>query len=181
MSGHAPDDVAMKDIASGDIVAMGRIDGLFGIKGWVKVYSYTRPRETILKYRVWKLKLAQGWREFEVAEGRKQGAGVVARLQGIEDRDAASALIRAEIAIERSVLPKLKAGEYYWTDLEGLKVVNLEGVEFGTVSHLFETGGSNDVLVVRGDRERLVPFTKHAIREVDLENGIIRVDWDPEF
>lgn len=176
MSGPEPDDV----------VPMGRVVGLFGVKGWVKVYSYTRPRDAILTYRSWYLKFPSGkpvagWREFEIAEGRMQGAGVVARFKGIEDRDAASALVGVDIAIERAELPKLKRGEYYWADLEGLKVVTLEGVELGTVSHLFETGGANDVMVVRGERERLVPFTKNAIHEVDLERGIIRVDWDPDF
>lgn len=171
MSGRAPDEV----------VPMGRVVGLFGVKGWVKIHSYTRPREAILKYRSWRLKLAGDWRPFELAEGRTQGRGVVARLEGIEDRDAASTMVGADIAVERAHLPKLAPGEYYWAELEGLKVVNLEGVELGTVSHLLETGGANDVLVVVGARERLVPFTAQAIREVDLERGTIRVDWDSEF
>jgi len=164
-----------------DVVLVGRIAGLFGVKGWVKVYSSTRPRNAILKYGAWNLKLAEGWGRFKLAEGRTQGSGVVARLEGMEDRDAASRLVGADIAIARSELPRLKPGEYYWADLEGLKVVNLEGAELGTVSHLIETGGANDVLVVRGERERLVPFTKHAIREVDLQQRIIRVDWDQDF
>lgn len=160
---------------------MGRVVGLFGVKGWVKIYSYTRPREAILKYRSWRLRLAGDWRQFELAEGHTQGRGVVARLEGIEDRDAASALVGADIAVERARLPKLAPGEYYWAELEGLKVVNLEGMELGTVSHLFETGGANDVMVVVGERERLVPYTAQAIREVDLYRGIIRVDWDKDF
>ncbi len=169
-----------------EVVLMGRIDGLFGIKGWVKIYSYTRPRDAILKHRSWYLKFASGkdadgWREIEVAEGRMQRAGVVARLKGVDDRDAAAALVGVEIAIGRSELPKLKRGEYYWADLEGLKVVTLEGVELGTISNLFETGGANDVMVVRGDRERLVPYTKHVVHEVDLKRGVIRVDWDKDF
>ena len=171
MSGRAPDAV----------VPMGRVVGLFGVKGWVKVYSYTRPREAILKYRSWRLKLAGDWRQFELAEGRRQGLGVVARFERIEDRDAAGRLVGSDIAVERSQLPTLKPGEYYWAELEGLKVVNLEGVELGTVEHLFETGGANDVMVVMGERERLVPYTTQTIREVDLEHGIIRVDWDAEF
>jgi 16S rRNA processing protein RimM len=171
MSGHAHDDV----------VLLGRIDGLFGIKGWVKVYSYTRSRDGILDYNPWRIKLRGAeWREFKVAEGRKQRAGVVVRLDGVEDRDAAAKFIGAEIAVQRRQLAKLKKGEYYWADLEGLKVVNLEGVEFGTVSHLLETG-ANDVVVVSGERERLIPYTSQAIREVDLDGGILRVDWDKDF
>ncbi len=167
--------------APADVVLMGRIAGLFGIKGWVKVFSYTRPREAILNYHSWRLQLAEGWQELELAEGRIHGPGVVARFDGIEDRDAASQLVGADIAIERAQLPKPGRGEYYWADLEGLRVVNLEGVELGTVNHLFDTAGANDVMVVVGERERLIPFTKHAIREVDLKSGIIRVDWDADF
>ena len=170
MPGHAPDDA----------VLIGRVSGLYGIKGWVKVHSYTRLREGILDYKRWKLKVGNDWREFELLEGRMQAGGVVARLQGIEDRDGASVLVGADIAIARSQLPKLKRGEIYWADLEGLKVVNLEGVEFGTVSYLFETG-ANDVMVVQGERERLIPYIADAIREVDLKAGIVRVDWDKDF
>jgi 16S rRNA processing protein RimM len=161
-------------------VLIGRISGLFGIKGWVKVHSYTRIREGILDYDRWKLKLGNSWREFDILEGRKQAGGVVVQLRGIENRDDASALVGADIAIARSQLPALKRGEVYWADLEGLKVVNLEGDELGTVSHLFETG-ANDVVVLQGERERLIPYTADVIREVDLNAGIIRVDWHKDF
>jgi 16S rRNA processing protein RimM len=159
---------------------MGRVAGLFGVKGWVKVHSYTRPRDAILDYDTWQLKFADGWREFEVVEGRMQGAGVIARLKGIEDRDAAAKLVGVDIAIERSQLPALKPGEVYWADLEGMKVINLDGVDLGTVSHLFETG-ANDVMVVQGERERLLPYIASVIRDVDLANRIVRVDWDKDF
>ena len=163
-----------------DVILMGRVAGLFGVKGWVKVHSYTRPREAILDYDTWQLKLAGSWREFEVAEGRMQGAGVIARLKGIEDRDAAARLVGVDIAIDRPQLPALKRGEVYWADLEGMKVINLDGVEFGTVSYLFETG-ANDVMVVQGERERLLPYIASVIREVDLANRTVRVDWDKDF
>lgn len=163
-----------------DAILMGRVAGLFGVKGWVKVHSYTRPREAILDYDAWQLKIAGDWREFEVAEGRMQGAGVIARLKGIEDRDAAARLVGVDIAIDRPQLPALKRGEVYWADLEGMKVINLDGVEFGTVSYLFETG-ANDVMVVQGERERLLPYIASVIREVDLANRTVRVDWDKDF
>jgi 16S rRNA processing protein RimM len=179
----------MSSRARDDLVLLGRVSGLFGIKGWIKVHSYTRERAGILDYDVWFLKSNDGsndisndkGREFDVAEGRMQGEGVIARLAGIDDRDAASALVGMDISVARSELPKLKRGEVYWADLEGLKVINLEGVELGTVSHLFETGGANDVVVVKGERERLIPYVAQAIREVDLVNGILRVDWDESF
>lgn len=160
-------------------VAVGRIVGLFGVRGWVKVHSYTRPREAILQYSPWQVELAGAWRSFGVAEGRRQGKGIVARLEGYSDRDSAAALIGAEIAIAASQLPEAGEGEYYWAELEGMRVVNLAGQELGRVSYLFETG-ANDVLVVQGERERLIPFGKGIVQEVDRAAGVIRVDWDAE-
>lgn len=160
---------------------MGKIVGLFGVRGWVKVFSHTRPKEAILGYRRWLVRGKEGWREIDMAEGRAQGKGLVARLEGIADRDAAAELVGADIGVTLTQLPKPKMGEYYWAQLEGLKVVNLEGEELGAVSHLFDTG-ANDVLVVKqGRRERLIPFTKYAVRDVDLDAGTMRVDWDKEF
>lgn len=165
-----------------DFVILGRISGVHGVHGWVKVYAETREREGILRYNPWYLREPAGWQSHRLLEGRVQGSGlVVARLEGIEGIERARALIDADIAVKREQLPKLKRGEYYWSDLEGLKVVNLEGVDFGTVSHLFATG-ANDVLVVTdGERERLIPYTKDAVKNVDLEARVIRVDWDPDF
>ncbi|HEX7045687.1 MAG TPA: ribosome maturation factor RimM [Burkholderiales bacterium] len=160
-------------------ITVGRVVGLFGVRGWVKVYSYTRPREAILQYDPWYLCLAGEWRERALAEGRMQGEGVIARLAGYEDRDTAAALVGADIAILAAQLPPTGEREYYWADLEGLRVVNLAGDELGIVSHLFETG-ANDVLVVRGERERLIPFADSVVREVDLEAGVLRVDWDAQ-
>ena len=163
------------------MIILGRISGLFGVKGWVKIYSHTSPRAGILRYKTWYLKRDGGWQEHKLAQGHAQGKGVVARLAGFDDRDRAASLIDTEIAVRREQLPKLQPGEYYWTDLEGLRVENLEGVDLGVVSHLFETG-ANDVLVVKGDRERLIPYTLgEAVRAVDLREGRILVDWDPDF
>jgi 16S rRNA processing protein RimM len=160
---------------------MGKIVGLFGVRGWVKVFSHTRPKEAILGYRQWLVRGKEGWREIDVAEGRVQGKGLVVRLEGFTDRDVAAELVGAEIGVAFAQLPKPKKGEYYWAQLEGLRVINLEGAELGAVSHLFDTG-ANDVLVVKqGRRERLIPFTKYAVRDVDLDGGTIRVDWDEDF
>lgn len=164
-----------------ELIIMGRVSGLFGVRGWLKIYSHTSPREGIIQYRDWYLKQGGGWRQYRVVAGHRQGRGVVAQLKGIDGRDLAATLIDCDIAVQRQQLPELEPGEYYWADLQGLRVVNLEGVELGVVSHLFETG-ANDVLVVVGERERLIPYTRgEAIREVDLERGLILVDWDPEF
>ena len=162
------------------LVLFGRISGLFGVQGWVKIFSHARPREAIIGYSPWLIKIAGEWREVTVEEGRAHGKGVVAKLTGIDDRDQASGLIGAEIAIRLSQLPPLKQGEYYWAQLVGLEVVNLAGEKFGKVSHLFDTG-ANDVMVVRNGRERWLPATGKVIREVNLDAGLIRVDWDADF
>ncbi len=160
---------------------MGRITGLYGVRGWVKVYSYTEPREAIIGYSPWQVNVGGEWHEMEVAEGRKHGKGIIVRLEGYTDRDAAARLMGADIACYRSQLPQTAPGEYYWADLVGLKVVTLEGRELGRVEGLMETG-ANDVLVVKGDRERLIPYlTGEVVMEVDLARRRMRVDWDPDF
>lgn len=160
---------------------LGRITGLYGVRGWVKVYSYTDPRENILRYSPWQLGLGGRWREAEVQGGRVHGKGVIAKLEGCDDRDAAAGLMGAEIAIRREQLEPLEAGEFYWADLIGLTVINEDGLRLGVVDHLFETG-ANDVLVVRGERERLIPYAPgEIVTAVDLERGELRVRWDPEF
>lgn len=161
---------------------LGKIVGLFGVDGWVKVESYTEPRTQIFKYRPWFLKHAGSEIEIDGAQGRAQGKGLVATLPEVGNRDAAAELIGAEIWVRRSALPRAKRGEYYWVDLEGVDVVTTEGVALGKVSHLFATG-ANDVMVVRdGARERMIPFVlKKFVHEVDLNAGRITVDWDPDF
>jgi len=161
------------------MLVLGRITGVYGVHGWVKVFSETTPRENILSYSPWYL--GETGIPKTVAEGRRQGKLVIARLSGCEDRDQAAALIGLDIGIRRDQLPPPQADEIYWADLEGLAVETLEGVQLGQVDHLLSTA-ANDVLVVRGERERLLPFLwERVIREVDLERGLIRVDWDPEF
>ncbi len=156
---------------------IGQITGLFGVKGWVKVYSHTRPRAAILGYRQWLVRLQEGWREVPVCAGHSQGKGIVAQLEGYNDRDAAQALIGADIAVKFSHLPALKKNEYYWAQLEGLRVISRAQQELGIVSHLFETG-ANDVMVVQGEREHLIPFVRDVILKVDLAAGTIEVDWE---
>ena len=163
------------------MVMLGRIAGVFGVRGWVKVYSYTDPLENILDYSPWLLRDASGWREYRLAEGKRHGKGMIARLEDSDDREQALALNGCDIAIPRERLPDLVGDDYYWSDLEGLRVVTLDGLELGSVSHLFATG-ANDVLVVKGERERLIPYIwEQVVKRVDLETGVIQVDWDPEF
>lgn len=160
---------------------MGRISGVYGVRGWVRVFSYTQPRENIITYQPWYLKQGDDWLERRLAEGRQHGKGVVARLADCEDRDKAAVMIGTEIGIQRHQMPRPEPGQYYWADLIGLKVSNLDGDDLGTVDHLIETG-ANDVLVVHGDRERLIPFVpEQVVISVDLEQGEIRLDWDKNF
>ncbi|WP_456416633.1 ribosome maturation factor RimM [Thiolapillus sp.] len=162
------------------LVTLGRISGLHGVQGWLKVFSDTRPRENILTYSPWYLQRGQGWEKWLPEAGRRQGKLVLVKLQGCNDRETARELMEAAIAVRRSQLP-VTADEFYWADLEGMQVVTCRGVNLGRVSHLFETG-ANDVLVVRGEKERLIPWIwEQVIQDVDLEQGRIRVDWDPEF
>ena len=159
---------------------MGRVSGLFGVKGWVKVYSYTQPREAILDYQYWYLKRDGAWHRFEVAEGKQHGKGIIARLDGVSDRDVAAELVDSDIAVDRADLPATEEGSFYWADLEGLKIVSSDGADFGRVAYLLETG-SNDVLVTTGKPERLIPFIMgEVIRDVDLAAGVITVDWEED-
>ena len=164
-----------------DWVVLGRVSGLFGLQGWVRVFSHTEPRHGIIHYDPIFLRRQGEWRPFKIDAGRAHGAGVVVKFAGCDDRDQAALLIQSDIAVQRDQLPPPKPGEYYWADLEGLRVVTLDGAELGVVDHLFATG-ANDVLAVRGDRERLLPFVKgQVVVEIDLEQRLMRVDWDPDF
>lgn len=162
-------------------IVLGKIAGLYGVKGWVRLLSWTEPRARILDYRPWLLGRDGEWQERKIAEGRVHGKSVIARLDGVSDRDQAQALLGAEIAVWRSQLPPTGPGEYYWADLMDLEVRLADGRSLGRVAGLMATG-ANDVLVVRGERERLIPFVRGAvIKDVDLEAGLVHADWDPDF
>ena len=162
-------------------VILGRVAGLHGVRGWIKVHSFTEPPANILAYATWHLLSASGQQVLAVTAGRTHGSRVLAQLGDVTDRDQAAALVGAEIAVPRSELPAPAAGEYYWSDLEGLRVSNLTGETLGTVMRLLATG-ANDVMVVRGERERLLPFVHGTVvKEVDLARGEICVDWDAAF
>lgn len=166
----------------GKFVLLGKIVGVHGLRGELKLESYTEPRLQIFSYEPWLLRGAGGEKEVEGCRGHAQGKGLVGELPGIADRDAAAMLVGSEIWVARSALPAAKPGEYYWSDLEGLEVMNVEGLALGKVSHLIATG-ANDVLVVRdGERERLIPFlVDRFVTNVDLRKRRLTVDWDPEF
>lgn len=167
--------------ANGQMVAVGRIAGLFGVRGWVKVYSYTDPRDNVVGYSPWHLVVDGQSRPVKVLAGRAHGDGVVALIDGVQDRDAAAALVGAEIEVDRAVFGKAGRQQFFWADLQGMKVQTLAGESLGVVDHLFETG-ANDVMVVVGERRYLVPFLfGRVVTGVDTDQRVIMVDWDPEF
>jgi len=132
-------------------------------------------------YRPWYLRRDSDWQPRQLAEGKRHGKGVIARLADCEDRDQALALMNCEIGVQRDQLPATKPGEYYWQDLLGLDVVTLQDEPLGKVDHLLETG-ANDVLVVQGEREHLIPFVlDRIVKRVDLQAGVIQVDWDKDY
>ena len=190
-------------------VTLGRITGVYGVKGWLKVFSYTDPMEAIADYSLWFIRpegrSKQAWNQIKLESGKRHAKTVVVKFAGCNDRDLAMTYIGMEIAIEKSQLESLKnKDEYYWHDLFGLRVINQQNIELGIVKDIMETG-VNDVLVVVSEldgteagtmeieateigtadskkRERLIPWTMHnAIVSVDLEKGVIEVDWDAEF
>ncbi len=170
-----------------DEVLLGKITSIFGIKGWVKVYSYTDPMENLLAYPQWILRHQGKTFTVKKADGRRQGKGLVAKLEGYSTPEEAKTLAGAQILLEKKELPDLPAGEFYWNQLIGLQVVNCQGQLYGRVDYLMETG-ANDVLVVKPikgslDRqERLIPWLQpEVIKQVDLESGILSVDWDADF
>src|SRR5262245_33658792 len=155
-------------MASKDSLELGRIGAPYGNKGWVHVQSFTNPPEKLLKYRSWSLKDST----VNVVEGRLQGNGLVARLEGVEDRDKAALLQGSIISVARSLLPKLRKREFYQADLIGLSATNLEGATLGEVSHFVETPGG-DVMIVRGEagHEHWVPATKEHWAKAELAAG----------
>jgi 16S rRNA processing protein RimM len=162
------------------MVVMGRIAGAFGIKGWVKVQTFTQSVDSLIEYPTWWLARAEGWRENKIEEAAVHGRMVIAKLSGIEDRDAAAQLRGCEVAVPRSELPANRPGEYYWSELIGLRVTNLQGVLLGRVGKLLETP-AQQVLLVEGERERLIPFIESVVVSVDVAGGSLVVDWDADF
>ena len=165
-------------------IIVGKINGVHGVKGWVKVFSETDPREGITKYNPWYLKQQGKWREVKVESGRRQAKTIVAKLEGFDDRDESMLLNGAVIGIEPSQMDSLKQDEFYWRDLMGCRVINQQDVELGVVETILETG-ENDVLVVKSDqddREHLIPWTiGTTVIKVDLKQHLISVDWDEDF
>lgn len=169
-----------------DTVIIGKIGAPYGVKGWVKITTYTDETQGIFSYSPWYL--GEGMEEYAVDQWRPHNKGVVAKLVGVEDRDGAESIKNLDISIKAQQLPQLADDEYYWRDLVGMQVVTEQGYDLGVVKELFETG-ANDVLLVRansndafGQKERMVPVLfDQVIKQVDMQAKTIKVDWDPGF
>ncbi len=161
------------------IVQIGHISGVHGIKGWVKIFSLTEPREAIFEYQPWLL--GETFEEVRVLQGKKHGKHLIALLENTNDRDQAESRVKQAVSVYRDQFPELLGEEYYWTDLEGLDVKLEDGTRLGTIDGMLATG-ANDVMVVRGEKELLIPFVPgQYVKQVSLEGGFVIVDWDPEF
>ena len=178
------------DPGASDVLNMGRIAGAYGVQGWLKVMSFTEPPEQLFAYSPWWLKTAHGVKPVEIDASRVQGKGFVVHIEGLDDRDEAAQLSGVTVAVERRLLPELEEGDYYWHELQGLRVVSQwqsQSYDLGRVGRLMETG-ANDVLVITPDgqsmdeRERLVPYVPgQFVKSVDVAGDCILVEWDPEF
>lgn len=162
------------------LVIMGRIVAPYGVKGWVKVLPSTELVDGLLDYKTWQIGKGVDWQSIKLKSGKVHNDVLVVKLEGVDDRDAAFACKGKQVAVPREALPALDGTEFYWSDLVGLAVKNQQDVDFGKVIDVFETG-ANDVIVVKGEVERLIPFTEQAVVTVDLEKQTILVDWDADF
>lgn len=170
------------------IEVVGKLGSTYGIRGWLRVYSSTEYAESIFDYQPWFLKIKGQWQPTELESWKHHNHELIAKLKNVNDRETAQSLANVEIGVDLSVFPQLEEGDYYWHDLIGCNVVNLEGYAMGTVTEMMETG-SNDVFVVRanskdafGKQERLIPFLyEQVVKRVDLTTKVIEVDWDAGF
>lgn len=159
---------------------MGRVTAAHGVRGWIRVRAFTESAAGLGDYPRWWLGGEGAWVAWNVEAVEAHRHGLLAKLRGCDDRDAATALAKVEIAVPRALFPRTADDEFYWDDLIGLAVSNGAGEALGTVTSLMETG-ANDVLVVRGERERLIPFVAPVVLEVDLAGAKLKVDWAADY
>lgn len=165
---------------SSKTIILGKIAGVYGVKGWVKVISFTRPMENIFQYPEWQLLAGTNKQTLVVENGKQHGKGLIVKFAGLDDREEAKKLFGKEVAVFKDELPKLPEGEYYWHDLIGLTVSNEDDIEFGVVKKIHETG-ANDVLEIKGKGRYLIPLIYDVfVTEVDLASQQMQVKWDSD-
>jgi 16S rRNA processing protein RimM len=164
-------------------VEVGRLGAAHGVRGWLRVQSFTDPPQRLFEWRRWLLQPLNRTdlgREVKLLEARPQGDGWIAQIEGVVERDAASLLTGQMILVERELLPKPEGREHYRDDLVGFEARNLEGALLGQVDHFIDTPG-NAVMVIKGEREHLVPVTTQHLRSVDVGARTLVVDWPEDF
>ncbi len=161
-------------------VIIGRFGSVYGIQGWLKVISFTQPMTNILHYENWLINRASSWQPITITASKLHGKHILVKIADCTTPEQARQYTNIDIAISRGQLPTLTESEYYWADLEGLSVVNQQGIELGKVSHVFATG-ANDVLIVKGEKEHLLPYIKQVILNINLAEKTLLVDWDENF
>lgn len=168
-------------------VELGKFGKVFGIKGWLRLISFTTPPENILSYDSLLIEIDGKWETLDIDQSQVQANGLVVHVEGVNDPDTARQLTGTGIWIESSALPALPEGEYYWHQLQGLSVINQHGEVFGEVAELMATG-ANDVLVVApnadstDDRERLIPYLSGSVvKQVSLDKRQIVVEWEADY
>ena len=159
---------------------VGKINGFFGVQGWVKIFSYTKPRKNILEYQPWYFLDNETYKVIEITSGREQSKTIVAQVKGINNRDEALQLIGKDLYINKEQLPELDDDEHYWHELTGFRVINKNEVDLGIVDYLVDTG-SNHVLVTKGEAEHWIPYIEPFLVSVDKHKKVISVDWDENF
>ncbi len=160
---------------------VGKIGGAYGIKGWVKVRSFTQPIDALLEYKPWLFGDEHQATAAGLIKARLHGKGLVARFDGVDDRNQTVALLGKMIYVARENLPAPEPGEYYWEDLQGLEVWTLAGRQLGQVSGMLETGAHDVLQVGSGKEQILIPFVMDVyVHKVQLDEGKIFVDWDWE-
>ncbi len=167
----------MTAVDQAEQIEVGKVVGVHGLQGWLKLHSYCDPREQIFSYRP----LLIGSQRIEDYDGKAQGKGLLLKPAGANDRTSVEALIGCAVTIGRDQLPPVASGQYYWRDLVGLTVRNGDDELLGRVVQLMPTG-ANDVLVVQGTTKILIPFVPDVyVEQVDIEAGMIRVDWAADW
>ncbi len=161
-------------------IELGHVCGVFGTRGWLKVHSYTRPRANLLDYPFWWVGKSGETSRYQLEATQIHGHSYLALLEGFTTRESALSLLQAPILIPASELPCLAAHEFYWAELVGMEVITRDDHNLGAVTSLVEAG-DHDVLVIRGQREYLIPFVQgHFVMEVARESRRIVVDWHPD-
>ncbi len=163
-------------------IVVGRIQAPHGVRGWLHFRSFTEEPDMALTLTPWLIDAgAREPKVVELEEWRTQGENFLIKIRGVDDRNAAALWTGKSIQVAASAMPPPGEDEYYWNDLEGMEARDGKGARLGRIVSVFDNG-AHDVLVIKDDtRERLIPFVPVYVLDVDAENRVIRLDWDPDW